>query len=148
MTDQKRLNRFKIHLEKEFPILKGTNILALNIIEQINKYFKENQPEWLQLYDVPKEGDESQFTRPHMLRKYINEKTRSVDYRVNLLQSFILSPHDGRINLDGTTSEITPHDAISVLEMLKNEANFEQLQKGHRGRVFKLAKHRLEHLGD
>lgn len=146
MTDVKKMNIFRIHLENEFSVLREDTVLALDIIEQINKYFKAEKPDWLALFDNP-EQNEGGYSRAQMLRSYISHRTRTIDYRVKLLQDFILNAENGRANIDGTRSAITPSDAISALQMIKTEKNYDLFEKGHYGRVFKLAENRLESLG-
>ncbi|ARP06658.1 hypothetical protein K08M3_51820 [Vibrio alginolyticus] len=148
INDQRKA-MFKFHIETEFPALRRKRsgiVFSLRIVEQIGAFVKgDNKPDWADAFTCIEDEDKGRIhSIDQLIRNYVIELTRNVEYRINTLQAFMVMPETGRLNLDGTTAEVTPTDAINTIQALKSHEKYQLMEKTHIGRMVKSVENRIK----
>lgn len=149
--NEKRQGLFKFNLEVDFPILRKSDVVfSMRLTQQIQDYLKgDSKPDWvIPLEKIDDEDKGAIHSLPQLVRNYCVDLTRKPAYRLMVVQNFLYKKDTGRVNLDGTFCEILPNDAISAIQLLKSDPNYEKLQKSHFGRVIRIAEDRIKKLSD
>lgn len=144
--NKKRKSLFRFHIENDFPILKSrTTGFTVRLIDQIGAHTKgENKAEWVDLFTKVEDKDQGRvFSLPQLIRNYVIDLTRNMEYRLIIVQSYMSNPEKGRLNLDGSYGEVTANDAINAISSLKQDPAYSELANTHFGRTIKLAERSL-----
>lgn len=142
----KRKSLFRLHIENDFPMLKRRSTgFTVRLIDQIGAHTKgENKAEWVDIFTNIESQDQGRvFSLPQLIRNYVIELTRNMEYRLVIVQSFMNNPKKGRLNLDGSYGEVTANDAINAISSLKQDPDYSKLENTHFARTIMLAERSL-----